>query len=85
MDGVEVAAVVAEEWERVLNTVNTDPRADFFELGGNSLAAAEIMTAVEERLDIRFPIETLFMDGTFGALLEACNAVIGNTPAERHA
>lgn len=81
MTGIEVAAAVATEWQRVLNTVDTDPHADFFDLGGNSLDAADMMTAVEDRLGIVFPIETLFMDGTFGALVEACNAVIGNVNA----
>jgi acyl carrier protein len=78
MNDMEVAATVATEWQRVLNTADTDPHADFFELGGNSLDAADMMTAVEERLGIPFPIETLFMDGTFGALVQACNAVIRN-------
>jgi acyl carrier protein len=75
MNGIEVATTVAAEWQRILNTVDTDPNADFFELGGDSLGAADLMTAVEERLGITFPIETLFMDGTLGALVEACNAV----------
>jgi acyl carrier protein len=78
MNGIEVAATVTTEWQRVLNTVDADPRSDFFELGGNSLDAADMMTAVEDRLGITFQLETLFMDGTLGALVEACNAVIGN-------
>ncbi|HXS66905.1 MAG TPA: acyl carrier protein [Streptosporangiaceae bacterium] len=69
----QVEAVLAAEWQRVLKTTDTEPDADFFRLGGNSMDAVELMTAVEERLGITFPLETLFMEGTFGALVRACS------------
>jgi acyl carrier protein len=78
LDDAEISAVVTEEWRRVLNTANTDPHADFFEFGGNSLTAAELMAAVEERTGITFPIEILFMDGTFGELVRACTEAVGH-------
>ncbi|NNH73181.1 AMP-binding protein [Nocardia uniformis] len=40
---------VAGLWDSILGAEVTDPNADFFDLGGGSLAAAQLVTALRER------------------------------------
>ncbi|MFE6663320.1 acyl carrier protein [Streptomyces sp. NPDC057697] len=65
-------AVVTEEWCRALDVTDPSPEDDFFLAGGNSLLIATMIDRVEQRLGILFPVEVAFIDGTLGALTEAC-------------
>ncbi|MFG3525894.1 acyl carrier protein [Streptomyces sp. NPDC047917] len=65
-------AVVTEEWCRALDTTDPSPADDFFAAGGNSLLIATMIDRVEQRLGILFPVEVAFIDGTLGALIDAC-------------
>jgi acyl carrier protein len=70
-----VAAVLAEAWCEVLGVPEARAEDDFFFLGGgDSHIALAFVEKVESRLDIEFPIESLFVDGTFGALVASCTA-----------
>lgn len=66
------SAVVTEEWCRALEVTSPSPEDDFFEAGGNSLLIASMIDRVERRLGIPFPVEVAFIDGTLGALTDAC-------------
>ncbi|GGN01415.1 acyl carrier protein [Streptomyces fuscichromogenes] len=65
-------AVVTEEWCRALDVTDPSPDDDFFAEGGNSLLIASLIDRVERRLGIVFPVEVAFIDGTLGALTDAC-------------
>lgn len=39
------------------------PGANFFALGGDSLAAVEVATRIEDELGVDFPLEQLFANG----------------------
>jgi len=83
-----VATVVTDEWRAALQVQSTAPDDDFFTLGGNSLLAVALIERVERRLGIVFPLDALFVDGTLGAVIEACAAAeAGNAavPAEHPA
>jgi acyl carrier protein len=69
-----VADTVLAEWCALLEVDRAADDDEFFSLGGNSLLALTLATRIEERLDIRFPLEALFFDGTFGAVVGACVA-----------
>lgn len=71
-----VSVVLAKEWCDVLGVQEVRPDDDFFELGGTSLLAVALMERIEERLDIEFPFESLFLDGTFGSLVDGCLAQV---------
>lgn len=75
-DPEAITRVVAEEWCRVLETPTVQRADEFFALGGNSLRAVELMTRVEDRLGIAFPMEALFLEGEFGTVADACVGVL---------
>lgn len=68
----QLADVVAEEWCAALGVTRAQSEDEFFVLGGNSMRALAFVTRVEERLGIVFPLEVLFIEGKFGAVLAAC-------------
>ncbi|PWJ23323.1 nonribosomal peptide synthetase MxcG [Branchiibius hedensis] len=68
----DASSVVVEEWSSALGVVTSSTDDDFFELGGDSLLAVELAHRVEGRLQIEFPIDVMFLDGTLGAVVEAC-------------
>ncbi|MCC0057399.1 MAG: non-ribosomal peptide synthetase [Rhodobiaceae bacterium] len=62
-------AWLGELWRRVLK-LNAVPEADedFFELGGDSLAAAEMIFAVEAKFGVGLPLESYYSDPTLRGL-----------------
>jgi len=70
-----VSDVVRAEWCALLEIDHAREEDEFFALGGNSMLALALIGRVEEQLGIRFPLEALFVDDTFGAVVEACAAV----------
>ena len=64
--------VVTEEWCSVLGVKSADADDDFFAIGGDSKLALDFAGGVERRLNIKFPLEALFVDGTLGAVAGAC-------------
>lgn len=52
-----VERLLIEIWEDVFETTGLDGGADFFELGGDSLAAAEIALATGARVEAEFGLE----------------------------
>lgn len=45
--------------------------SDFFDLGGTSFLAVEVVSRISEELECIVPLEVMFLDGTFGGLVEA--------------
>lgn len=58
-------------WCELLGLAKAEPDQDFFGLGGDSLVALELIERVEAASGWVIPVEVLFADGTFGALLAA--------------
>lgn len=69
-----VEQVVMEEWCATLECDSTTASENFFDLGGNSIMAIEMIERLERRLDIEFPVDVLFGDGTRASVAEACVA-----------
>ncbi len=57
-----------EIWRELLNCELIDPNDDFFELGGTSLLAVRLATAIERELRIRLPLSVVFEAPTIRAL-----------------
>lgn len=71
----KVSEVVCEAWRFVLQLPDaTATGQDFFAAGGTSFSAVAMMERVEAALGIVFPLETLFLEGDLGAVLEECDA-----------
>ncbi|MET7426146.1 phosphopantetheine-binding protein [Dactylosporangium sp. NPDC005555] len=68
-----VTEVLTREWRTVLGVPEVRENDEFFALGGNSLLAVTMMERVEAELGFEFPLEAIFVDGTFGAVLTACH------------
>jgi glycosyltransferase involved in cell wall biosynthesis/acyl carrier protein len=78
------AAVVTAIWCDVLQASECAPGDDFFELGGDSLTATMLLVRIEEQLGVAISLYSLFVDGTLGAVIEAC-AEREQEPADRMA
>lgn len=63
--------VLRQEWCNALNVPEVKDEDDFFALGGDSLLAIELVERLEQQIPVSFPIEELFLEGTFGALRRA--------------
>ncbi|WP_228823137.1 Pls/PosA family non-ribosomal peptide synthetase [Nocardia blacklockiae] len=65
----ETARWVAGLWNSILGAEAGGPRADFFDLGGGSLAAAQLVTALRERFP-QITVADLYDHPRLGALAE---------------
>ncbi|WP_437819707.1 amino acid adenylation domain-containing protein [Sorangium sp. So ce1078] len=67
-----LARDLAEIWRGVLGRPAIDPRADFFQLGGDSLSAMRMMLRVRARFGVALPTAVLYerptIDGLAGAI-----------------
>lgn len=82
LNTISVNADVAQIWRAVLREEEIGATDDFFDLGGNSLLAMQIVVRVRRRFGIDIPIRTLFDHRT---LAEFSRAVEAAPPAENEA
>jgi amino acid adenylation domain-containing protein len=66
----ESERVLAEIWQQVLKLNSIGINDNFFDIGGHSLMAVQIMTKIENRIGKKFPIAILFKYPTVEALAE---------------
>ncbi|MFE0154458.1 SDR family NAD(P)-dependent oxidoreductase [Nonomuraea sp. NPDC059007] len=60
----EVEAALAALWSEVLGTPRVGIEDDFFELGGNSLVAVQLISLIRKKLGVRLPMRSLFREAT---------------------
>ena len=58
----ELSATIAKNAARLLGTENVDPNADFFELGGTSVHAVELLSDLSRELGVQIELDDLFAD-----------------------
>ncbi|MEU9474370.1 beta-ketoacyl synthase N-terminal-like domain-containing protein [Streptomyces sp. NPDC048191] len=63
-----IAGQVMAAWETALGETPDSADADFYDAGGDSLAALEVVSQIEERLGVRLALETVFSEPTPGQL-----------------
>ena len=66
-------------WAEVLHLENVDRGANFFEIGGDSLKAMEVIARVGDELQIELPLIAFFEDPTIRHLAEVLSAGQQNT------
>ncbi|MEW6637980.1 MAG: non-ribosomal peptide synthetase, partial [Actinomycetota bacterium] len=68
----EKEAALARTWEAILGLENGDVRSedDFFEVGGHSLAAAEMLSRVEGIFGVRVPVGVFLEEPTVAGLCD---------------
>jgi natural product biosynthesis luciferase-like monooxygenase protein len=65
---------LAAIWARVLNVEHVDPDDNFFDLGGHSLVAMQLIADVRDAFHVEVPLRALFEDPTITGLLAAIDA-----------
>ncbi|MBD3629798.1 non-ribosomal peptide synthetase [Cyclobacterium sp.] len=58
--GDPMDSAIANTWQKVLNLPRVNPTDNFFEIGGHSLAAVQVMAALESRFAIKLPLALFF-------------------------
>ncbi|HEX2041487.1 MAG TPA: condensation domain-containing protein [Acidimicrobiales bacterium] len=66
----ELEETIASVWERVLDRAGIGADEDFLELGGDELAAAEVVALLDEALDVRLAPSAVLDAPTVSALAE---------------
>ncbi|WUH88877.1 phosphopantetheine-binding protein [Streptomyces sp. NBC_00433] len=56
----DVASMVQDVWEEVLEHRDFGPDSDFFAVGGNSFLVAKAMAALSKRVGVRLPLRLFF-------------------------
>lgn len=72
--------LVAEIWENALGIPSIDITRDFFEIGGHSMIAVQVMTQLEKRTNIKLPISVLFEYPTIQGLAKYIRDKGGKNP-----
>ncbi|MFB7479257.1 MupA/Atu3671 family FMN-dependent luciferase-like monooxygenase [Streptomyces anulatus] len=64
----ETAALLREVWESVLGLRDFPAERNFFDLGGNSIAAIRLVNRVRDTLGVDYPLADFFADATLRAM-----------------
>jgi amino acid adenylation domain-containing protein len=64
----DLTSTIATIWSEVLSLENLDAESDFFELGGDSLAAVRMLFAVEDQTSVQVSFADFLEEPTVGAL-----------------
>jgi amino acid adenylation domain-containing protein len=73
---------LARVWESALGRERVGVHDNFFEIGGHSLLAAQVMFAVGEAVGFKLPLRALFESPTVSRLAERIEAAEGYRPPE---
>lgn len=76
------AAMVAQLWQEVIGAVPESPEIDFFDLGGSSLTAAQVVTMLRAEYP-ELTVADLYEHPTVGALTAFLDALAPSTLAEQ--
>ncbi len=66
-------AAVAQVWSDVLQTGEIDAKQNFFDLGGDSLKAIEVISRLQALLNVELPLIAFFEDPTIAHLAEVAD------------
>ncbi|GGP35079.1 MupA/Atu3671 family FMN-dependent luciferase-like monooxygenase [Streptomyces sindenensis] len=66
----DTAALVRADWESVLGVRGFPDDSNFFDLGGNSIAAIRLVNRVRDTLGVDYPMADFFADATLRAMTE---------------
>lgn len=78
----DVQTALRRIWGRVLGVADVTPEDDFFVLGGDSLAAVDMVASVRGELALAVPLRTVFDTPMFEDFARAVSAAAGTPPGE---
>jgi natural product biosynthesis luciferase-like monooxygenase protein len=79
----EVEKSLAELWKELLEVQNIGRQDNFFESGGHSLLAMQLVVRVRTRFGVDLPLKNLFEHPTIAALAEAIDALSWSATAKK--
>jgi non-ribosomal peptide synthetase-like protein len=74
---------LAEQWQAVLGTPVPGPKADFFDLGGGSLSAAQLVSLIRARVP-EFSVADIYDVPRLGAMAKALGPLLGDDVANEY-
>jgi amino acid adenylation domain-containing protein len=77
-DSASIGDTLRAIWTEVLNVSRVEPEDHFFELGGDSLRAAQVVARLRERFGITAPLTSFFVAPTFSRLCELVRQELSN-------
>lgn len=81
----DLEAALARLWGEVLGARQVSVEQDFFELGGNSLVAVQLIALIRKKIGVRLPMRSLFQVPTVAGMAtlveELRSGATGTTPA----
>ncbi|HPF07615.1 MAG TPA: acyltransferase domain-containing protein, partial [Spirochaetota bacterium] len=66
----EMEKIMAEIWSEILGIINIKASDNFFDLGGDSLKAAQLIALINKRLGQEFTLTDLFLDPTVKSIAQ---------------
>ena len=60
--------ILADLWREVIGNNNINREDNFFDLGGNSLMAAQLFARLRERLEVHLPLREIYQHATIASL-----------------
>lgn len=72
----ELGVTVSKTWENILNVSSSQLADDFFEQGGHSLIAVQLLSQLEKSLGLRIPVTTLFKASRLGDFIDAVETLV---------
>lgn len=82
VSNASIANDVKELWEKVLSTSNPNFDSDFFQEGGHSLLAVDLISQIEKKFDLALPLSLLFEYSTINTISEYINTMINTKVVE---
>ncbi|WP_291412724.1 type I polyketide synthase [Actinophytocola sp.] len=81
-DANPTEAMVAGIWSSVLGVTTVRADSDFFDLGGNSLVAVQLIAQIREATGVRLPMRAIFETPTVAEMAVTITAMSAAPPAE---
>ncbi|WP_433260472.1 SDR family NAD(P)-dependent oxidoreductase [Actinosynnema sp. CS-041913] len=78
----ELEAVLARIWRQTIGVEHVGVDDDFFELGGNSLVAVQLIAQIRKAVGVRLPMRSLFDAPTVAGLAVKVEQLRAEEPAE---
>jgi len=69
---------IAIIWKKILNLKEVGVHDNFFDLGGYSLLATQIMSRINQLFNVQLPLRRLFEAGTIASMAEIVNISLWN-------
>ncbi|MER6577481.1 phosphopantetheine-binding protein, partial [Nonomuraea sp. NPDC001023] len=76
----DAEATIARLWGEVLGGDHIGVDDDFFELGGNSLIAVQLIALIRKELGVRLPMRNLFEEPTVAGVAALIDAATASAP-----